>query len=164
MEWADHDRWAERMDIPNGVSRDVNRIVDAIEQGNNLPQEYEEHLADCVSESDMEKPKKGGSALDMVVEDYTKREHDVGRGPKTGHSLAAEFQRCAVERMGPKYLQCWFLHHHLDYLSENRNSEKDFEQLLAEFREEHPEVHSQEIEDFLVEHRAELVDELNLES
>jgi hypothetical protein len=163
MDWSDHDRWAEKLGIDKQVSSEVNRIVDSIDQGESLPSEYRKHLKKCSQKwADEEGAAEGNSALGMVIEENTKRGHDQSRNSTTDGDIAAEVQRCAMRRMGDDYVKAWYLHHHLDYLHENRNSDKSAEELIDEYEEKHPHTYSQEVSDFLSEHKKELTEELGI--
>jgi len=105
---------------------------------------------------------KGNSALGMVIAENTKRGHDQSRKSTTAGDIAASVQLCAMEKMGDGYTEAWYLHHHLDYLHENRNSGKSFDELNEEYREEHSLTHSEEIEELLTRNRGDLIDDLGL--
>jgi len=163
MEWADHDRWAEKFGISERVSREVNKIIDSIDQGGSLPAEYEKHLEVCSQKwADEKGAAKGNSALGMVIKENTKRGHDKSRGAKTDTDIAAEVQHCAMQRLGEDYVNAWYLHHHLDYLHENRNADKNTEKLISEYEEKHPSTYSKEVANFLLENERELSDELGI--
>ena len=162
MEWEAHDRWASMFGISGEVSREVNEIIDAVRQGEKVSSEYERHLEDCSSLVITDRPRRGNSALDLVVTDYAKRRHDVSRGSKTRDKLAAKVHKCAMRRMGDEYLKAWYLHHTLDYFSENASPDNEFGQMFEAYRENHPEPYSREVEDFLISMRDELDRDLGL--
>ena len=67
MQWKDHDRWATKLGIPKEISREVNTIIDAVEQGENIPDEYEQHLGRCAKKAGKDSGETG-SAQQMLSE------------------------------------------------------------------------------------------------
>lgn len=160
MKWADHDHWATSMGIREGVSRKVNTIIDAVDQGDKIPSEYHQALATCAQEWTEKNAPNSKSAMDAVISDYSARNHDVERSSKTGGDIAAEVHRCAMREMGEEYLKAWYLHHHLDFLSERWGNKTRLDELLGEYREIHPLTYSSKVERFLKQHDEELVRDL----
>jgi hypothetical protein len=159
MDWSSHDRWAEKLGVPGDVSREVNEIIDAVEGGKKVSQEYRELLEQCSSK---EYADSSGSAFDIVAANYSARKHDASRGSTTGGDVAANLHRCAMTRMGDDYLKAWRLHHCLDYLSERGGSDNRLTELLPQYQDEYPVIHSDEITEFVRDHRSELAGEVSL--
>jgi hypothetical protein len=153
MKWKDHDRWATKLGIEKEVSNEVNRIIDAVEQGENIPDKYEQHLEKCAEKTGESSPK---SAFGIVAADYAKRRHDVSRGNKTGDELSARLHKCALEEMGEQYLDAWYLHHHLDLIHEYRDSGKSLEEILFLHKKDAPQTYSKTIAEFLRDYRSEI--------
>jgi len=150
MRWSEHDKWALQMGIPPEVSREVNTVIDAVEQGKNIPKEYKRVLRGCAEDWREENAPNSKSSFDLVVSDYSAREHDVERSSKTGGDIAAEVHLCAMRKMGEEYVQAWYLHHHLDFLSESWDGEESsLDGLMNEYRERHPLTYSSDVEGFL---------------
>lgn len=158
MQWSNHDKWAERMGIDRDTSKEVNRIIDAVQQGDSISGEYKSLLQSCARQIYDNKSSKTG--FSMVAADYSAREHDASRKSTTGGDVSAKIHRCAMKRMGEDYLRCWYLHHVLDYLCENSASDKQVVQLLFQYKKEHPLTYSDEVIKFIRNNHTELADEL----
>lgn len=112
--WKIHDKWAEKMGVLE-CSRYVSNLIDAIEEGKTLPQEYLDFVKEY-AEREQERSKKSGLA---VVIFKTALKHDAGRRKKKGvASIAGKIQLKFLRQKGVEYLRAWYLHHMLDDLSE----------------------------------------------
>ena len=159
MNWTDHQRWAARFGIDATAAQYVNRIVDIEDEGQ-LPEAYKQAVADSADQIAATRgATRGNSALSRVITEETLR-HDAGRRKTTRGTLAAEWIISHLSQKGEDFVASWYLHHHLDYLSEQRTSGDRFHHEIDRYPEEYPEAHNEQIEKFIREHantlRAEL--------
>jgi len=150
MDWETHNKWAQKMGISKGAAQYVNRIIDDLGE---LPDDYVSAVKDRAKGIQQDRgAKKGNSALHMVIADST-MDHDSSRQKTTDADMAAEIEYGHLKQKGEEYVAAWYLHHHLDYLSEERNSEKSLDELLAEHEKKYPKTYSDEVAKTLREHR-----------
>lgn len=162
MDWESHDRWAKKLDISQEVSRYVNRIVDENKRAK-LPDDYKKAVNRWAeNKAAKDGAKKGNSALHLVIKRDIKETHDKGAGTKTADTMAHSATVNLLKQKGDDYLVAYYLHHHLDYLSENRNSGKDISQLIEDHEKGNSKPFNTEIANFLLNHEKELSRELNL--
>ncbi|WP_128478333.1 hypothetical protein [Halorussus pelagicus] len=162
MDWQGHNRWAKKLGISEEVAQSVNRIIDE-RDSSTLPEEYCNIVSQVARQfQTSEGAKSGNSALHMVISKNVKESHDAGRRKTTRGDIAAEINKKAMREMGEDYLKAWYLHHHLDYLSENKNRGKSVEELLSEHKNQYPKTHSRNIRDFLLEEKNEIRSELDI--
>lgn len=148
MNWTAHQRWAARFEIDATAARYVNRIVD-IEDEDQLPAEYTQAVADSADQIAATRgAKHGNSALSRVITKETQG-HDAGRRKPTRGTLVAECILSHLSQKGDDFVAAWYLHHHLDYLWEQRTSGDNLHQVLDRYPEEYPEAHAQQIEELL---------------
>lgn len=161
MDWESHTRWAQKVGISKEAAQYVNRIID-IDDKTELPSDYVSAVKSHAKGIQQDRgAKKGNSALHMVIADST-LDHDSSRKTTMSGDMAAEIEYKHLKQKGTEYVAAWYLHHHLDYLSEERNSGKSLDELLAEHEKKYPETYSGEVARTLREHREELEKELGL--
>ena len=130
MDWDAHERWAERLGIDREVAGYVNRIID-VDSKDDLP-------ADCCQDikrwnqmkAARDGAKSGNSALSLVMNHYTMNRHDGGQGSRTADRMTGKAIRYHLRKQGPEYIAAYYLHHHLDFLSEHRSDSGSIEGLL----------------------------------
>ena len=161
MDWESHDRWAEKFGISREVSRYVNRIIDKDDR-DELPANYREWINKWTErKAEKDGAKHGNSALHLKLKRDIKEKHDKGAGTKTADTMAGEATTQFLQQKGEDYLAAYYLHHHLDYLSENRNTGKTLQQLTEEHRNSGSKPFNSKTADFLLKHSDKLRDELN---
>lgn len=155
MEWQEHDRWAERLGIPQDVSREVNILIDAIEGRKDLPADEKEELdqirTEVVSERDVAKSDSVMAAI-IALNDG----HDSARTLKSQAKIHAVVQLRYLLGKSDEHVIAWYLHHYLDFLHEMKGSDRGLEELLTEYRRKYPQCSTESIEEFLVQNRDEL--------
>jgi hypothetical protein len=159
MEWANHRRWARKFGIQDTVADYVNIIIDVSDE-NRFPDGYLQNIKRCASDIAAERgSESGNSGLSLVIVEQVKK-HDAGRRQTTRGALAAECILRYLEQKGEEYLMAWYLHHHLDYLHGQQSAESDLQNLISGYENKYPSAHSPVIEQFLLDNRAALADEL----
>ncbi|MFC7164757.1 hypothetical protein [Halospeciosus flavus] len=159
MDWETHNEWAQKMGISEEAAQYVNRIIDDIGE---LPDDYVSAVKDRARGIQQDRgAKKGNSALHMVIADST-MDHDSSRQKTTDADMAAEIEHGHLKQKGEEYVAAWYLHHHLDYLSEERNSGKSLGELLEEHKEKYPNTYSDTVATFLRENKGAIENELSL--
>ena len=158
MDWERHNAWARKLDIPTSVAIGVNSLIDGGDE--DLSREFEQEkdrLADKVLKQ--RETAKRDSAMVAIVA-YHVDEHDAARKITTDSNIHSAVQLRFLQEKGDEYVTAWYLHHHLDYLWEERSSGKQVQELLAEHKQTYPQTYSADIVDFLLDHEAALKDEL----
>ncbi|MFB6186862.1 MAG: hypothetical protein ABEI86_08360 [Halobacteriaceae archaeon] len=159
MKWEDHRKWARKLSIPDQISHYVDRTIDVPDKSN-LPEEYREGVKASAEAIQAEKGAENcNTALSLVIANEI-LSHDSGRQKATRGDLVAESQLRFLRQKGEDYVMAWYLHHHLDYLSVQIESGENLVDLIKEYKNEYPETHSLEIEQFLIEEKNELSSDL----
>lgn len=160
MDWDSHLRWAKRFGISESAARYVNRVIDCSNE-DELPAEYRQAVADEAETIAANRgAERGNSALSLVIaRDATA--HDAGRRKPTRGNIAAECTLRHLDRKGKEFVDAWYLHHYLDYLHERRSSRDTVREVITSYRKEYPEIHSQRIKEFLLEHEEALAAQLD---
>lgn len=159
MKWKDHRRWANKFGISGDVAQYINKIVDISEKGR-LPAEYKQDIeaaASAIAES--QGAKRGNSALSAVIA-ADAIGHDAGRRKASRGTVAAKCALRHCRQKGRNFVDAWYLHHHLDYLHEQRSAGDKLSEVLTRYRGEYPEAYSRQIEKFLLKHEETLASEL----
>ncbi len=159
MKWDDHRWWANKFGISDDVAEYVNMIVDLSEE-NRLPEEYKQDIeaaADAIAEN--QGAKRGNSALSAVIA-VDALGHDAGRRKPSRGTVAAECTLRHLRQKGRSFVDAWYLHHHLDYLHEQRSTGDDLREVLMRYKGEYPKAYSRQIEKFLLKQEKTLASEL----
>jgi len=162
MDWESHDNWAEKLGISRNVSRYVNRVID-VDDRTKLPDDYKKAVNQWAkTKAARDGAKKGNSALHLVIQRYIKETHDKGAGIKSADTMSHRATVQFLKSKGVEYVAAYYLHHHLDYLSENRNTGKGFHEIIVEHKNSSSKPFNSKIADFLRNHEEELCQELGL--
>lgn len=161
MDWQGHRYWAGLMGISAEAARFANRVIDLVD-GDELPEDYRDRVSKYAKDYQEMEGAKGNSALHMVITNHVLSEHDGGRQLNTAADITAEIQLEIMEEMDQECRQAWYLHHHLDYLHEERDSGKSIEALLEEHKEKYPQAYSEEAESFILEQKNEIAKDLGI--
>lgn len=163
MKWENHDRWAQKLGIAEEVSREVNNLVDAINTDEGLYAEFENKKHGITrSLTDDDEIAVSKRTFDAVAA-INMGDHDGSQKKTTDAKLEANAKLKFLQSKGEEYVKVWYLHHYLDYLVEDSRSGNTIEELLDAYRQEnHRQIHSQEIENFLLTHKDDLASELNI--
>jgi hypothetical protein len=161
MEWKDHDTWAEKLGIPTEISREVNNLVDALNTEEGLYAEFEQNKKE-LSDSAIDEKASGNTALESVLA-VNMGSHDASQKKTTDAKMEASAKLEFLQQKGDKHVRAWYLHHYLDYLNEKSEPGDTVEGLLNKYRrDKFPQIHSKEIEEFLLTHADELAPELGI--
>lgn len=159
--WIIHDRWARKLGISKEVSKYVNNLIDAIEEGKLLPQEYLDFV-------DKESKKEANSKKKVVSVSLKERtlSHDSGRR-KDIRWLSAKIQLRFLRQKGEDYINAWYLHQALDYLDQDirefmKNTFTSIESAFEIYKKNKPQIYSEKIINFLKGNIQELKIDLNL--
>jgi len=159
MNWEDHRWWANKFGISSDVAEYVNMIVDLSEE-NCLPEEYKRDIeAAAAAIAENQAAKRGNSALSAVIA-VDALGHDAGRRKSSRGTVAADCTLRHLRQKGRSFVDAWYLHHHLDYLYEQRLTGDDLRVVLMRYKNEYPGAHSRQIEGFLLKQEETLASEL----
>lgn len=161
MNWEDHNRWAKKLGISESIANGVNSLIDGGDE--ELSHEFNRNKGSLVSEAmeNQEVSSRRNSAFEVIIGNNVEK-HDAARNLTTDSKIYADVQLRFLQQKGEDYVTAWFLHHHLDYISEEQNSGKHLVRLLREHQTKYPQTFSQDIANFLIKHNKELIQELKL--
>lgn len=155
MRWPEHDEWASRLNIHDEASHEVNILIDAIEGRKDLPAAEIEELNRIREEVISEREVAGSDSIMNAVVALNDG-HDSARTLKSQAKIHADVQLRYLQSRSEDHVTAWYLHHYLDFLHEMSGSDRDLEQLLTEYRRKYPQCSSEQIEEFLLQNKAEL--------
>lgn len=159
MKWKLHNKWAGKLGIDEEISQGVNSLIDDIGE-EELAAEFKQRKGEYEAKVlDRKGVAKGNSALGLVVALHDDK-HDAGRKITTDSKIYAEIQLEFLRDKGKDHVMAWYLHHYLDYIDEMWESRKGIEVLLDEYEQKYPHICSQQIADFLIDHKKALTRDL----
>lgn len=135
MKWDGHRRWTRNLGIRDAAAEYVNRVID-VSNESSLPAEYTRAVytsADAIATN--RGAKQRNSALSLIIAKDTMG-HDSGRRKTTRGDLAAECTLRHLQRKGKNFVNAWYLHHHLDYLHEQRTTGDELREVIIRYKDE----------------------------
>ena len=107
--WKIHNKWAEKIGIPEEISNTVNKLID-------FPLKDEDYVLFCIKKI---KPKCELNYNDLIKNRVFKNliinQHDCGRNRKTTRDIQIEYLEYIGGDNKDKFVKAWYLHHILDY-------------------------------------------------